>query len=88
MLLFQRIGNMNDKFLETRRENLETYLQGLLKRFSNELPRTLAIFLDFNKYDIIYLLQDLAKLFNESGEALLSSKKEYNLSALEVSPSR
>lgn len=79
---------MKSPFLEQRREQLETYLQGLLKSFSNELPRLLAEFLDFNKYDIIYLLQDLAKLFNENGDALLSSKKEYNLSALEVSPSR
>lgn len=88
LLLLQLVGNKQPAFLEQRREQLETYLQGLLTSFRNELPRLLAEFLDFNKYDIIYLLQDLAKLFNESGDALLSSKKEYNLSALEVSPSR
>ncbi|KAM8713452.1 hypothetical protein ACLKA7_013721 [Drosophila subpalustris] len=78
------VGNKQPAFLEQRREQLETYLQELLIYFSNELPRLLAVFLEFNKYDIIYLLQDLAKLFNESGDALLSAKKEYNLSALEV----
>ncbi|KAH8402144.1 hypothetical protein KR009_010045 [Drosophila setifemur] len=78
------VGNRQPAFLEQRREQLETYLQELLIYFRTELPRSLAEFLDFNKYDIIYLLQDLAKLFNESGDALLSSKKEYNLSALEV----
>ncbi|KAH8410847.1 hypothetical protein KR222_000563 [Zaprionus bogoriensis] len=78
------VGNKQPAFVELRREQLETYLQELLIYFRNELPRSLAEFLDFNKYDIIYLLQDLAKLFHESGDALLSSKKEYNLSALEV----
>ncbi|XP_017125556.1 nischarin [Drosophila elegans] len=78
------VGNRQPAFLEQRREQLETYLKELLIYFRTELPRALAEFLDFNKYDIIYLLQDLAKLFNESGDALLSSKKEYNLSALEV----
>jgi len=85
LLYFQLVGNKQPSFLEQRREQLETYLQELLIYFRTELPRPLAEFLDFNKYDIIYLLQDLAKLFNESGDALLSSKKEYNLSALEVS---
>lgn len=53
--------------------------------FRLTMPRALAEFLDFNKYDIIYLLQDLANFFNESGDALLSMKKEYTFSALEVS---
>ncbi|EDW32111.1 GL10613 [Drosophila persimilis] len=78
------VGNKQPAFLEQRREQLEAYLQELLIYFRTELPRALAEFLDFNKYDIIYLLQDLAKLFDESGDALLSSKKEYNLSALEL----
>ncbi|XP_067626386.1 nischarin isoform X2 [Eurosta solidaginis] len=78
------MGNKNPAFLEQRRDQLEKYLQELLIFFRIQLPRVLAEFLDFNKYDIIYLLQDLAKLFNESGSALLSSKKEFNFSALEV----
>ncbi|XP_017866114.1 PREDICTED: nischarin [Drosophila arizonae] len=78
------VGNKQPAFLEQRREQLETYLQELLIYFRNELPRLLAEFLDFNKYDIIYLLQDLAKLFHESGDALLSAKKEYSFSALEI----
>ncbi|XP_054741183.1 nischarin [Anastrepha obliqua] len=78
------VGNKNPAFLEQRREQLEKYLQELLVFFRIQLPRVLAEFLDFNKYDIIYLLQDLAKLFNESGSTLLSSKKEFNFSALEV----
>lgn len=53
--------------------------------FRIQLPRVLAEFLEFNKYDIIYLLQDLAKLFIESGEALLSNRKQFHFSALQVS---
>ncbi|XP_017487416.1 PREDICTED: nischarin [Rhagoletis zephyria] len=78
------VGNKNPAFLDQRREQLEKYLQELLIFFRIQLPCVLAEFLDFNKYDIIYLLQDLAKLFNESGSTLLSSKKEFNFSALEV----
>ncbi|XP_065370213.1 nischarin [Calliphora vicina] len=78
------VGNKNPAFLEQRREQLEKYLKELLVFFRIQLPRVLAEFLDFNKYDIIYLLQDLAKLSNESGDALLSANKEYHFSALEV----
>ncbi|XP_018793554.1 PREDICTED: nischarin [Bactrocera latifrons] len=78
------VGNKNPAFLEQRREQLEKYVQELLVFFRIQLPRVLAEFLDFNKYDIVYLLQDLAKLFNESGSTLLSSKKAFNFSALEV----
>lgn len=83
-LQFQIVGNKNPTFLEQRREQLEKYLQELLVFFRIQLPKVLAEFLEFNKYDIIYLLQDLAKLFNENGDSLLSLKKEYNFSALEV----
>lgn len=71
--------------MEQRREQLEKYLKELLVFFRIQLPRVLAEFLDFNKYDIIYLLQDLAKLCNESGDALLSANKEFSFSALEAS---
>lgn len=83
-IFFQIVGNKNPAFLEQRREQLEQYLKELLLLFRIQLPRVLAEFLDFNKYDIIYLLQDLAKLCNENGDALLSANKEFNFSALEV----
>lgn len=78
------IGNKNPEFLEKRRQELEKYVQDLLALFRVTMPRSLAEFLDFNKYDIIYLLQDLAKYFNECGDSLLTVTKEYNFSALEL----
>lgn len=70
--------------MEQRRQQLEKYLQDVLLLFRVQLPRCLAEFLEFTKYDIIYVLQDLAQLFVESGETLLGVKKEYHLSAIEV----
>lgn len=42
-------------------------------------------FLEFNKYDIIYLLQDLARTFYNQSELLLQFfNKRYEFSALEM----
>ncbi|KAL9915137.1 nischarin isoform 2-T2 [Glossina fuscipes fuscipes] len=78
------VGNKNPSFLEERRQKLEKYLRELMVFFRIQIPRALAEFLEFNKYDIIYLLQDLATLFIESGEALLSNRKQFHFSALQV----
>uniref|UniRef100_A0A1I8MN52 PX domain-containing protein n=2 Tax=Musca domestica TaxID=7370 RepID=A0A1I8MN52_MUSDO len=78
------VGNKNPTFLEQRRVQLEKYLKELLVFFRIQLPRVLAEFLEFNRYDIVYLLQDLALFFNENGEAILRTKKEFHFSALEV----
>lgn len=78
------VGNKNPEFVEKRRQELEKYIQDLLALFRITMPRVLAEFLDLNKYDIIYLLQDLAKYFNEAGDSLLSVTKEYSFSALEL----
>ncbi|XP_073811154.1 nischarin [Musca autumnalis] len=78
------VGNKNPTFLEQRRTLLEKYLKELLVFFRIQLPRVLAEFLEFNRYDIVYLLQDLAMHFNENGEDILRTKKELHFSALEV----
>ncbi|XP_075169774.1 nischarin [Haematobia irritans] len=78
------VGNKNPKFVEERKKQLEQYLKEVVVFFRAQLPKSLADFLEFNKYDIVYLLQDLSKHFSENGEELLRIRKEYNLSALEV----
>lgn len=41
-------------------------------------------FLDFNKYDIIYLLQDMAHMFLLQGESMLEISKSYEFSTMEL----
>ncbi|XP_055372565.1 nischarin [Condylostylus longicornis] len=78
------LGNKNPEFVEQRRKLLEEYIQSLLGLFNDKLPRAFIEFLEFNKYDIVYLLQDLSHYFCEFGDSLLLTSKEYNLSSLEL----
>lgn len=78
------IGNRNPAFLDQRRKDLEEYLQKLLTILRVSIPRSFAEFLEFNKYDINFLLQDLAKYFCECGNAILSISKEYNFTSLDL----
>lgn len=71
-------------FLEQRQNSLEKYLQQILVFLQLAMCRELVEFLEFNKYDIIYLLQDLAEIFYNNGEQILSQSKSYNFSVLEL----
>lgn len=59
----QVIGNKSSVFLEQRQKQLELYLQKVLTFLQLAMCREFVEFLDFNKYDIIYLLQDMAQKF-------------------------
>jgi len=59
------IGNKDPAFIMKRRRDLETYLKEAFHFFANNLPQTLAEFLDFPKYDIHYVVQTLASQFFE-----------------------
>ena len=59
------IGNKDPAFIMKRRKDLETYLQSTLHFFANNLPQSLADFLEFHVYDIHYVVQNLACQFYE-----------------------
>lgn len=50
------------KFLETRRQDLEKYLQKIITTVHQlpVIPQSLLKFLDFHKYDIVFLHQAMA----------------------------
>lgn len=46
--------------------------------------REFVEFLEFNKFDIIYLLQDMAETFYQQGETILNQSNCYEFSPLEL----
>lgn len=48
------------------------------------MPKEFTDFLDFYKYDVIFLLQNLASSIFTYGESYLTKSKNYNFCILEV----
>lgn len=46
--------------------------------------REFVEFLDFNKYDIIYLLQDISNTFYQQGETILAASKMHEFNSLDL----
>lgn len=78
------IGNTSAKFLEQRREDLQKYLQIVAHMMQKRMPQEFVNFLDFQKYDVIFLLQTLALDFFKSGEKYLQHEKKWTFTILEV----
>lgn len=78
------IGNKNSAFLGLRQKHLELYLQKVLTFLQLAMSREFVEFLDFNKYDIIYLLQDLAHKFFLLGASNASGASHYEFTTLEM----
>lgn len=79
------IGNRSHQFLEQRQKDLEKYLQKVLFFLQHRMCREFIEFLELNKYDIVYLLQDLANIFFQQSELLLQFfNKRYEFSVLEL----
>lgn len=78
------IGNRDPVFVEKRRSALEMYLASVLTFLLHTMPRELALFLDFHKYDILFILQEMAVNFFEKGDEYLRSSKHYELTPLQV----
>jgi hypothetical protein len=79
------IGNTSAKFIEQRREDLTKYLQTIAHIMQKRMPIEFVEFLDFHKYDCIFLLQHLALDVYKNGEKYLQQHdKKWTFSILEV----
>ncbi|XP_013791520.2 nischarin-like, partial [Limulus polyphemus] len=76
-------GNQSEAFIQQRQIDLEVYLQTLIHQFSI-LPPPLISFLDFHKYEIRTIAEDLAETFFYLGDELLTSGKKYKLCPLQL----
>lgn len=79
------IGNRDPEFIENRKMSLEMYLHTVLKHLQRAMPAVLLKFLDFDKYDISYVLQNMAVKFFLEGDAYLQKSPEYTFNPLQVS---
>lgn len=78
------IRNKDPVFIEKRRKGLEEYLIYVVNFLQRALPRELASFLDFHKYDIIFLLQNMALQFYTEGDQYLQMSKNFAFTPLQV----
>lgn len=79
------IGNTSSKFIEQRREELQKYLQTIAHMMQKHMPIEFVEFLDFHKYDVIFLLQNLALDVYKNGERnLLQSGRKWTFTILEL----
>ncbi|XP_076315050.1 uncharacterized protein LOC143227494 [Tachypleus tridentatus] len=76
-------GNQSETFIQNRQVDLEIYLQNLLHRF-RVLPTPLANFLDFHKYEVRTIVEDLAETFFTFGDELLRSGRKYTFFSLQL----
>lgn len=78
------IGNKSPTFLKKRQEALEAYLKEMLIFLKVTMPKEFVEFLEFHRYDIIFLAQNLASSFFLRGETFLAKSKKYGFSVLEL----
>lgn len=79
------IRNKTPKFVEQRREALNEYLKSIFNYLKITMPQEFAHFLDFHLYDILFLLQDLAKKLFLEGDKMLQNEKSHKFTPMEVS---
>lgn len=79
------IGKRDPEFVERRRQGLEIYLSSVVNFLKETMPKLLTEFLDFQKYDILFLLQEMSSSFLKEADFILSSSKSYRFNPLQVS---
>lgn len=55
------LGNKEPSFILKRKNGLEIYLTTVIRFLQKTMPKDLAVFLDFQYYDILFLLHNLAE---------------------------
>lgn len=78
------IRNRCPKFIEQRREGLDTYLKSVFNYLQLTMPREFATFLEFPQYDTLFIFQHLALKFFIEGDKILASGEFFELFAIEV----
>lgn len=80
------IGNRDPQFIEKRKSCLENYLQTVVAFLQKAMPFILLKFLDFDKYDISCILQNMAFNLKQENTFVESVEKpmEYTFSPLQV----
>lgn len=91
------LGNRHPSFIKQRQLGLQKFLLHLMytakyaelpfKVFEapQMIPRDLALFMDFHKYDVFYLLQELAAEFSHKGNLITSKIEPYVFNTFQVS---
>ncbi|CAN7937208.1 unnamed protein product, partial [Ixodes hexagonus] len=75
-------GNQSEAFVQQRQAELEHYLQTLVHQFSSVLPLSLAHFLDFPKYEVRTIVDDLAERLFREGDDILSKDSRFSTTPL------
>lgn len=84
------IGNRDEEFIKKRQIKLQKYLIHVLYHFKQIdnvpqiMPKVLALFLDFHKYDLFYMIQELAADFSVRGNLILSKTRTYVFDVLHI----
>jgi nischarin len=74
----------NREFIEKRREQLEKYLRSCMRTLQHSTPLELVEFLDFHKYDVVFLLQKLAQKLSQQQSTTSRSENKQTFTILEV----
>ncbi|CAH1266213.1 NISCH [Branchiostoma lanceolatum] len=78
------LGNMSKSFVEKRQKELEVYLQTLLEKHQDCIPKVLEQFLDFHLYEIFGVTHTLAEELFTKGDMILSAGEVFHMTPMQL----
>ncbi|XP_078676623.1 nischarin-like [Branchiostoma floridae x Branchiostoma belcheri] len=78
------LGNMSKSFVEKRQKELEVYLQMLLEKHQDCIPKVLERFLDFHLYEIFGVTHALAEELFTKGDMILSAGEVFHMTPMQL----